>query len=449
MTSIGTSTAATRLTPLQWLICAISAVGFAFDSYVLLILPLIVRPALSELLGAPPNSLAVNDWVGTLQYVPAVAGGIFGLFGGYLTDLLGRRRVLVWSILLYGFSTLAASFATSVEWLLFWRCGTFVGVCVEFVAAVAWLAELFSNPAQRERVIGFTQAFGSFGGVMAAGAYYWFVTHGESLPAIQGGHEAWRYTLMFGLVPAIPLMIIRPFLPESPLWQERKRAGTLKRPSFAELFAPRFRRTTIVTTIMMAAVYGAAFGAIQQMPRVIPGLDEVRTLARTAQEQTISGVSFYQEMGGLTGRILLAALAAVIVGRRRLLRLFQIPGMLVLPIVFFFTPVLGLTWASWGIFLVGLLTVSQMSFWGNYLPRVYPTYLRGTGESFAANIGGRMIGTFGAFLAASLVSEMPGSTVPIKLATRPLSSAPARTSLASSPASGCPSRKRTTCPTNS
>jgi hypothetical protein len=416
MTSIGTSTAATRLTPLQWLICAISAVGFAFDSYVLLILPLIVRPALSELLGAPPNSLAVNDWVGTLQYVPAVAGGIFGLFGGYLTDLLGRRRVLVWSILLYGFSTLAASFATSVEWLLFWRCGTFVGVCVEFVAAVAWLAELFSNPAQRERVIGFTQAFGSFGGVMAAGAYYWFVTHGESLPAIQGGHEAWRYTLMFGLVPAIPLMIIRPFLPESPLWQERKRAGTLKRPSFAELFAPRFRRTTIVTTIMMAAVYGAAFGAIQQMPRVIPGLDEVRTLARTAQEQTISGVSFFQEMGGLTGRILLAALAAVIVGRRRLLHLFQIPGMLVLPIVFFFTPALGLTWASWGIFLVGLLTVSQMSFWGNYLPRVYPTYLRGTGESFAANIGGRMIGTFGAFLAASLVSEMPGSTVPIKLA---------------------------------
>ena len=238
MTSIGTSTTATRLTPLQWLICAISAIGFAFDSYVLLILPLIVRPALSELLAAPPNSLIVNDWVGTLQYVPAVAGGIFGLFGGYLTDLLGRRRVLVWSILLYGFSTLAASFATSVEWLLFWRCGTFVGVCVEFVAAVAWLAELFSNPAQRERVIGFTQAFGSFGGVMAAGAYYWFVTHGESLPAIQGGHEAWRYTLMFGLVPAIPLMIIRPFLPESPLWQERKRAGTLKRPSFAELFAP-------------------------------------------------------------------------------------------------------------------------------------------------------------------------------------------------------------------
>ena len=39
------------------------------------------------------------------------------------------------------------------------------------------------------------------------------------------------------------------------------------------------------------------------------------------------------------------------------------------------------------------MTVAQFSFWGNYLPRVYPTHLRGTGESFAANVGGRMIGT--------------------------------------------------------
>ena len=42
---------ARRLTPLQWLICAIAALGFAFDTYELLMLPLIVRPALAELLG--------------------------------------------------------------------------------------------------------------------------------------------------------------------------------------------------------------------------------------------------------------------------------------------------------------------------------------------------------------------------------------------------------------
>jgi hypothetical protein len=410
-----TGPVARPLTPIQWLICAIAAIGFAFDSYELLMLPLIVRPALADLLGVAPNSLEVNEWVGTIQYVPAVAGGIFGLLGGYLTDLFGRRRVLVWSILLYGFSAMAAGYASSVQWLLFWRCCTFVGVCVEFVAAVAWLAELFDDPKQRERVVGYTQAFGSVGGLMVTGAYYVIVTYGTSFPEVMGGHEAWRYTLISGVIPAIPLILIRPFLPESPTWRAKKLAGTLKRPSFAALFTPEFRRTTIITTIMMAAAYAAAFGAIQQMPRIVPGLAEVRDLPRTAQEQTISGVQSFQEFGGLAGRLILAFLAAVIISRKRLLWIFQIPGLVLVPIVYFLTPTVGLPLAQWGIFVVGMATIAQFSFWGNYLPRVYPTYLRGTGESFAANVGGRMIGTMAALVTVQLVSAMPGGSVPVRL----------------------------------
>jgi MFS family permease len=404
------------MTRVQWLICVIASIGFAFDSYELLMLPLIVRPALADLLGAAPNSLEVNSWVGTMQYVPAVAGGIFGLLGGYLTDLLGRRRVLVWSILLYAISAMAAGYATTVEWLLFWRCCTFVGVCVEFVAAVAWLAELFPDPRQRERVVGYTQAFGSIGGLMVTGAYYLIVTNAETLPLVRSGHEAWRYTLISGVIPALPLVLIRPFLPESPIWREKKLAGTLRRPSFAVLFTPEFRRTTIVTTVMMACAYAAAFGAIQQMPRIVPGLEGVQELPRTAQEQTISGVQSFQEFGGLAGRLLLAFLAAVIISRRRLLWLFQIPGLILLPLVYLMTPTIGLTLAQWGIFFVGMATIAQFSFWGNYLPRVYPTYLRGTGESFAANVGGRMIGTMAALVTVSLVTSMPGESVPERLA---------------------------------
>jgi hypothetical protein len=47
---------------------------------------------------------------------------------------------------------------------------------------------------------------------------------------------------------------------------------------------------------------------------------------------------------------------------------------------------------------------------------VYPTHLRGTGESFAANVGGRMIGTFAALLATQLANVMPGATPPARLA---------------------------------
>ena len=398
-----------------WLIAVIAAIGFAFDTYELLMLPLIVRPALVDLLGVPATSPLVNQWVGYLFYIPAVAGGIFGLLGGYLTDRLGRRRVLTWSILLYAFSAFAAGYSTSVYQLLFWRCATFVGVCVEFVAAVAWLSELFKDPKQRESMIGYTQAFGSLGGLMVTAGYYIAVTYGPNFPAVHGGHEAWRYTLMSGIIPAIPLMVIRPFLPESPVWQEKKRTGTLKRPSFGELFRPQFARTTIVTTVMMACAYAAAFGAIQQVPRIVPGLEEVRGLPRPEIEKTVSAVQSYQEFGGLAGRIALAYLAIIIVSRRSLLRIFQIPGLILMPLVLLFTTG-DLTMLKWGIAALGFMTIAQFSFWGNYLPRVYPTYLRGTGESFAANVGGRMIGTSAALVTTNLVVSMPGATPAIKLA---------------------------------
>jgi hypothetical protein len=71
-----------------------------------------------------------------------------------------------------------------------------------------------------------------------------------------------------------------------------------------------------------------------------------------------------------------------------------------------------------GIFIAGLLTVAQFSFWGNYLPRMYPVHLRGTGESFSANVGGRMIGTSANALTAALVTVLP-SLIAMEGATRP------------------------------
>lgn len=419
-----TTPATVKLTTVQWVVCIIASIGFAFDIYELLMLPLIVRPALAELIGASPGTPEFEFWVAMLFFVPALVGGVFGLLGGYLTDLWGRRRVLVGSILLYAFSACAAGFVTSIEMLLFLRCTTFVGVCVEFVAAVAWLAELFPEPKRREAVLGFTQAFSSFGGLLVTGANYLAIQYGNSLPAIQGSHEAWRYTLISGVIPALPLILIRPFLPESPQWAEKKAAGTLRRPSLRELFAPKYRRTTIVTTLMFACSYGAAFGALQHTPRIVPSLPQVKEMTagkpvpaqKKIEQEVAATVNGYQEMGGLAGRFLLAILAVYMVSRRRLLRVFLLPGLIIIPLVYIYPARQDLDLLKWGIFAAGMFTVAQFSFWGNYLPRVYPLHLRGTGESFAANIGGRMIGTSAALLTTWLTTMMPGKSTALAAA---------------------------------
>ena len=409
---------------LIWIVCTIAAIGFAFDIYELLMLPLILRPALQELGGISPGTPEFEFWRGVMFFVPAFVGGIFGLAGGYLTDLWGRRRVLTLSILLYALAAFASGFVTTLPMLLFLRCLVFIGVCVEFVAAVAWIAELFDNPKQREAALGYTQAFSSIGGLLVTAANVLAIRYAMSLPEIAGGHEAWRYTVVSGVIPAIPLILIRPFLPESPKWAAKKAAGTLKRPSVTALFAPDLRRTTIVTTLMFACSYGAAFGALQQTPSIVPELPQVREQTKDLpvpkqkmiQQQVAATVNGYQEIGGLLGRFALATLAIMVVSRRRLLRIFQWPGLVIVPLVFFFPARDNLEWLKWGIFLAGFFTVAQFSFWGNYLPRAFPLHLRGTGESFAANIGGRMLGTSFAAVTAWLTTMLPSGSTAIAAA---------------------------------
>jgi len=521
-----------------WLVILVGVIGFAFDTYELLMLPLIAGPALSEILQVPPNNPLVTEWVGKTLWMTALCGGIFGLLGGWLTDRFGRKRVLVASILLYSLSPVMAAYSTTLAGFMFFRCTTFVGVCVEFVAAITWLSELFPDKRQKELVLGGTQAFASVGGLLVTLANTASVKYAAILPALGlpepfNAHATWRYTLMTGLIPAIPIALMLPFVPESQIWVERRRSGTLKRPSILDLFSPELRRVTLVTAALSACAYGAAFGALQLTPtRIVPGLatvadqrknlrplqEEAMALNRqlnqqvkprfdaairetpalkevtgkraklriamrslrktmddpqldpakkTATQTQLAGlnaqfakldeelnqltankpeakaavverekilgqlganrekqepfdsaiksqgnkVQFWQEMGGLAGRIVLAALLLVSITRGTLLRIFQIPGLVLVPLtyIFLFRHEPGLF--HWGMAACGFMTVAQFSYFGEYLPKVFPMHLRGTGGSFATNVGGRMFGTSAAFVTTYLVApKLSGTT---------------------------------------
>lgn len=193
--------------------------------------------------------------------------------------------------------------------------------------------------SSEKSALGYTQAFSSLGGLLVGGANVLAARFASELPAILGVHEAWRYTLISGVIPALPLIFIRPFLPESPVWSAKKSAGTLKRPSIRELFSPQLIRTTLLTTLVFAASYGIAFGAIQQLPQILGGPKghaailkvaeqavesaksqamvskkelspgKIKAIAGNATDEAVATVTIYQEMGGLMGRFLLAVLA--------------------------------------------------------------------------------------------------------------------------------------------
>ncbi len=460
---------ASRLTPTHWLIIVIASIGFLFDTYELLMTPLVAGPAIAELLKVPLNNPLVTDWVGRLLWIAALCGGVFGLLGGWLVDRFGRKKVMALSIFVYSLSPFAAAYATSLPMFVFFRSTTFIGVCVEFVAAITWLSEIFEDKRQREKWLGITQAFASLGGVLVTLVSIWISAHGKGLPHLGlplglGATEpgSWRYLLMTGLLPAIPIMLLLPFVPESKVWRERRAAGVLKRPSFAALFAPELRRVTVVTAILSACAYGIAFGALQvTVARVTPGLPELKEQAKAlaplrkeaeglnvqlnalppddagrkaligqikgnfGQQKPLNDevkkmadtVQFRQEMGGLVGRILLAVLLIAGLRRVALLKVFQVPALVVLPLTYFVFVQQGGGVFLWSYFLCGLLTVAQFSYFGEYLPKVFPVHLRGTGGSFATNVGGRMIGTSMALLNTAWLAPLLAGGSP---AVRPM-----------------------------
>jgi MFS family permease len=462
--------------PVRVLVLLIAAIGFLFDTYELLMFPVIGGDALSALLpGNPaPDSDEVRLWSGRLLWIAALCGGLFGLLGGWLIDRLGRKTVMVGSILVYSFSPVAAAYSTEFWQLVVFRCTTFIGVCVEMVAAVTWLAELFQDKRTREKVIGWTLACASVGGILVTEVYSEIVAllkeNPNALPDIGlPSAAAWRYTLLTGLIPGALILLFIPFVPESAVWKQKKRDGTLKRASFGELFSPGLRRTTIVTTVLSACGYAAAFGALQLTPlQIAPGLPDVVALKKekgylpveaaflkaNAELQGMTGASDdelkakraevkakreamkahpaakeiedavkakrgniqrWQELGGLLGRILLAVLLMVLPSRT-LLRVFVIPGVALFPLTYF-ELVKGDYWLfATAIFFCGLVTVAQFSYLSELLPKLFPLHLRGTGGSFATNVGGRMIGTMAATLNTELISQLFTGPNPMKVA---------------------------------
>jgi MFS family permease len=145
-------------------------------------------------------------------------GAILGaLFGGYLTDRIGRYRVFMADMLFFVVAAIAAGLAPNAWVLGGARFLMGFGVGLDLPVAMAFLAE-FSRVAGK----------GNKAASVAAWCPAWYAATSTcyllilGLYAILPEHQLgwlWRLTLAFGAVPALVIIAVRSrYISESPVW---------------------------------------------------------------------------------------------------------------------------------------------------------------------------------------------------------------------------------------
>jgi MFS family permease len=182
-----------------WLI---AFAGWTFDFYDLVLFSFLLIPIGHEL----SLSATQEAW---LLGVALGGSGLGGILFGYLSDLYGRKRIMMWTICLYSLGTALTALSTGPLTLLLFRMVTGLGVGGEWAVGHALLAE--SSPQRmRGRASALLQSGEPFGVALAA------IVGLLGAPLI-----GWRGVFLASSATAAVAIFVRRHLPESRLWHRQ------------------------------------------------------------------------------------------------------------------------------------------------------------------------------------------------------------------------------------
>lgn len=231
-----------RVTKTHYCILGMCWAGWLFDFYDLILYSFLLIPISKDMHFSDMETSVV---LGISLGMTAVGGALFG----YLADRFGRKTVLQWTILTYSIGTLMCAFTANLWWLIFWRSITGLGVGGEWATGQTCIGETFPPKVR-----------GRFGAFMQTGAPL-----GIALASLVGSFFApvfgWRMAFIVSALPALMVLLIRRCMPESDLWELRRkeRAGVKEPNKFLSLFSPEIRKififALILTTFDMCAYW--------------------------------------------------------------------------------------------------------------------------------------------------------------------------------------------------
>jgi len=223
--------------------------GWMFDGMEMGLFPLVGNDALRELLGGAPPQETLDLWFKIVLACFLVGAATGGVVFGWLGDKIGRVRAMTVSVLLYSVCSGLSAASQSPEQLAALRFLGALGMGGEWALGVALVMEMWPN-ASRAWLAGWIGAFGNLGytvcGLIAYGLnrttpdeiHGWLT--GVSLPSEWASslvaNRNWRLLMLAGAVPAVLTLFIRLFVPESGKWTKEKEAGKASHWSGRDLF---------------------------------------------------------------------------------------------------------------------------------------------------------------------------------------------------------------------
>ena len=181
----------------------LGGLGYSFDALDAAIVAFVLPALIAQwsLSGVQAGVLASATYAG--YFVGAFVAGTAG-------DIVGRRRIMMYALVVYCAASLVSAFATSPRWFFAARMVAGVGIGAESAIIAPFLAEFVAS-SYRGRFIGALAGFFSFGFLAAALLGYLVV------PA---GPWGWRLAIGITAAPVVLLLWWRRALPESPRWLE-------------------------------------------------------------------------------------------------------------------------------------------------------------------------------------------------------------------------------------
>jgi MFS transporter, PHS family, inorganic phosphate transporter len=186
----------------QWKIMFVSGMGFFTDAYDLFVIGIVVYLLKTQW------ALTTGE-VSWLNSATLLASAVGAIIFGRIADMLGRKRIYGYEVLILAIGAIASAFAPNYAFLLVCRVILGIGIGGDYPVSATIMSE-YSGKQSRGRMVGLVFA------MQGAGLIIGPLIASILLASGMSGNLTWRILLGLGAIPGLAVFYLRRQIHETP-----------------------------------------------------------------------------------------------------------------------------------------------------------------------------------------------------------------------------------------